>query len=113
MVLVFIYVTYLVLGCFFDGVSILIITTPIFSPLIAKLGHDPIWYGVVMVLLIEVGAITPPVGLNLFVIQGLRPQYPSSDVILGSAPFFCVILVMVAIITAWPELALWLPARMH
>lgn len=112
MVLVFIYVTYLVLGCFFDGVSILIITTPIFSPLILKLGHDPIWYGVVMVLLIEVGAITPPVGLNLFVIQGLRPQYPSSDVILGSAPFFCVILVMVAIITAWPELALWLPGRM-
>jgi len=113
MILLFVYITFFVLGCFFDGVSLLMITTPIFYPLIVKLGHDPIWYGVIMVLLVEVGALTPPVGLNLFVIQGLRPQHPSSEVILGSIPFFFVILIMVAVMTAWPELALWLPRQMR
>lgn len=112
-VLAFIIMTYLVLGCFFDPVSMTLITIPVFFPLIVALGYNPIWFGVIQVLMCETGSITPPVGLNLFVIQGLRPQYPSSEVIVGSAPFVIIIIVMVAILIACPELALWLPAKMH
>jgi TRAP-type C4-dicarboxylate transport system permease large subunit len=74
-----------------------------------KAGYDPIWFGVLVVILLETAMITPPVGINLYVVQGLRKRGRIDDVIIGSAPFLITMLVMIAILSRWPDLALWLP----
>lgn len=104
-------VIYLVLGCFLDAISLMLLTLPVVYPVIKALGFDPIWFGVVLVLLLEIGLITPPVGMNLFVIQGMAKQ-PLQLVIRGSFPFVILMLVMVVILAVFPGLALWLPAKM-
>ena len=112
MVLMLLFAMYFVLGMFFDGISIMIITLPVVYPVIVNIGYDPIWFGVALMILIEVGLLTPPVGLNLYVIHGISKQRPFSEVAIGAAPFFVVMLVGLVIITVWPELALWLPGKM-
>lgn len=106
-------VFYLVLGCFMEGFSIVLVTVPIIAPIVVSLGYDPIWFGIVLTLLLEVALITPPVGVNLYVIQGVRPGGPFGDVIMGSLPFVAVILVMIALLIAFPQIALWLPSTMY
>ena len=100
---------YLVLGCFMETLSMMVATVPIVAPIMFKAGYDPIWFGVLIIILMETAMITPPVGINLYVVQGLRKRGRIDDVIIGAAPFLITLLVMIAILSYWPSLALWLP----
>ena len=100
---------YLILGCFMETLSMMITTIPIIAPLMFSLGFDPIWYGIVMMILIETALITPPIGLNLYVVQGVRGGGPMTDVMLGALPFVVVMALMVALLALFPGLAMWLP----
>jgi TRAP-type C4-dicarboxylate transport system permease large subunit len=84
---------------------------PLLFPAIVAYGIDPVWFGVVLVILIELGQITPPFGINLFVIQGISNS-KIEDVIMGSLPYFAIFIVFVLLLVAWPDLVLWLPGRM-
>ena len=102
-------VFYLILGCFMETLSMMVATVPIIAPIMFRAGYDPIWFGVLIVILMETAMITPPVGINLYVVQGLRKRGRIDDVIIGAAPFVVAMLVMIAILSYWPSLALWLP----
>jgi tripartite ATP-independent transporter DctM subunit len=102
-------VFYLVLGCFMETLSMMITTIPIVAPVMFALGFDPVWFGIVLVILIEMALITPPVGLNLFVVQSLRTHGSLNDVMAGSAPFVVAMLVMIGLLAFFPGLAMWLP----
>ncbi|NYT84871.1 TRAP transporter large permease [Pollutimonas harenae] len=102
-------VFYLVLGCFMETLSMMITTIPIVAPIMFALGFDPVWLGIVIIILVEVALITPPVGLNLFVVQSLRKNGSMNDVMIGSLPFVIMLLAMVALLALMPDLALWLP----
>ena len=101
-------VFYLILGCFMETLSMMITTIPIVAPVMFGLGFDPLWFGVVLVILIEMALITPPVGLNLFVVQSLRTHGTLNDVMIGSLPFVVAMLVMIALLGFFPGIALWL-----
>lgn len=101
---------YFVLGCFMDTLSMMIATTPLVVPIMVQAGFDPLWFGIVFVILIEAALITPPVGMNLFVVQSVRGGGAFRDVAVGSLPFLAMMIVMIALLTLWPGLALWLPA---
>jgi tripartite ATP-independent transporter DctM subunit len=107
--LVAVVVFYLILGCFMETLSMMITTVPIIAPVMFALGFDPVWFGIVVVILIEVALITPPVGLNLYVVQSLRRVGSLNDVIAGALPFVVVMLAMIALLALWPDMALWLP----
>jgi tripartite ATP-independent transporter DctM subunit len=111
-ILIFIYLMYIFLGCFFDGLSMMVLSLPVVIPILLAQGYDLIWFGIALVVLIEMAALTPPVGLNLYTIHGLRPDRPISEVIIGSMPFFLLQIVGLAIITVFPTIALWLPSTM-
>jgi len=102
-------VFYLVLGCFMETISMMILTTPFIFPIVTNLGWDPIWWGIVLTVLIEAALITPPVGLNLYVVQGMRERGPIADVIRGALPFVAAMIVLIGLLMAWPDLALGLP----
>lgn len=104
-------VFYLVLGCFIETLSMMVGTIPIVFPVVVFMGIDPVWFGIFLVLMMELALITPPVGMNLFVVQGVRRTGPVTDVFWGILPFVAVVLVMVALITAFPALVTWLPYR--
>lgn len=104
---------YLVLGMFMDAMSMLVLTVPIAVPVVVAVGVDPIWFGIFIVLMCEIALITPPVGMNLFVVQGIRRDGGSfTDVAWGSAPFAVIMLVASVVFTIWPEPILWLPDMM-
>ena len=102
-------VFYVVLGCFMETLSMMIVTIPIVAPIMVGLGYDPIWLGIVIIVLVETALITPPVGMNLFVVQSLRKGGSMNAVILGSQPFVLALFVMVALLAVFPDLAMWLP----
>jgi C4-dicarboxylate transporter DctM subunit len=103
-------VVLLILGCFMDPASMLVITLPIAFPVLHRLGYDAVWLGVLVTIAVEVGMITPPVGLNLFVLKGVVPKHISSkDIAIGSMPFVFVLLLGLVIVMAFPEIAIWLP----
>jgi TRAP-type C4-dicarboxylate transport system permease large subunit len=102
-------VLYLVLGTFMEELSMMISTIPITTPLVIQAGYDPVWYGILIVLLIQTAMISPPFGINLFVIHGIRGRGTLADVERGSAPFVIALLLMIAMICLWPEIAMWLP----
>jgi tripartite ATP-independent transporter DctM subunit len=101
---------YIVLGCFMDTLAMLITTAPLIVPIIVALGFDPLWFGVVLIVLCEMGQITPPFGMNLFVVQSIRGRGNFMDVVYGALPFCLALLVLIALLIAFPQLALWLPA---
>lgn len=101
-------VIYLILGMFVDGVAMMVITIPFIVPIMAAAQMDSVWMGVVICILIEVGLLTPPVGLNLYVLQGVTGE-PMRDVIVGAWPFIVVQCAMIAALYRWPEIALYLP----
>lgn len=103
---------YIVLGMFMDGLSMLVITIPIVFPVVTAMGFDPIWFGVVAVIVIEMGMITPPVGLNVFVVRGVAGDVPLSTVFKGVMPFLCAMIVGLLLIIAVPDIALILPNSM-
>ena len=100
---------YIVIGFFIETLSIMVTTVPIIAPLVFQAGFDPVWFGVLMILLAETALITPPVGLNLFVVQGVRGRGSINDVIVGVLPFLGVLLSFILLIIAYPEIVLWLP----
>lgn len=103
---------YLVLGCIFDSVAAMVITLPVVFPLIVGLGFDPVWWGIINIMVIEIGMITPPIGINVFVIQGMAPQIPMRTIFAGVTWFFVSDLVRLAAVTIWPQISLWLPAAL-
>jgi tripartite ATP-independent transporter DctM subunit len=103
---------YLILGCFLDAIGMMALTLPIFGPIVERLGFDMIWFGILVVKMIEIALITPPVGLNVYVLRGVVPEVTTADVFHGIVPFLIVQLVNVAIILAFPEIVLWLPRTM-
>lgn len=107
--LVAIVIFYLILGCFMETLSMMITTIPIVAPVMFGLGFDPIWFGIIVIILIEMALITPPVGLNLFVVQSLRKNGTLNDVIAGSVPFVIIMILLILILTIFPGIALWLP----
>lgn len=111
-ILIAIMVMYIIMGSFLDMLATMFITLPIILPAVTKLGYDPIWFGVLIVHLFEVALITPPFGLNLFVLKATLPDANLNEVIWGIFPFFLADLVTLAIYIAFPQLALWLPSLM-
>lgn len=112
LILVVILLIYVALGCVMDCYAIMILTIPILFPVIQELHFDPIWFGVLMVIVLEVGLITPPVGLNVFVIKGAAPDVPLTTIFRGIIPFLVAAIFMIALITIFPEIATFLPNRM-
>ncbi|HET7876310.1 MAG TPA: TRAP transporter large permease [Methylomirabilota bacterium] len=102
----------LVIAYALEELSVMIILLPILFPLITKVGFDPVWFGVIMVVWLEIGFITPPVGLNLFVIQGLIPGARGRDITVGTTPYVILMILLVVVLFLVPELALWLPRQM-
>jgi tripartite ATP-independent transporter DctM subunit len=113
LILTFILITYIILGCVMDCVAIMILTTPIIFPVINALGFDPIWYGVIMVVVLEAGFITPPVGLNVFVIRAVSGEVELSTIFIGILPFLGACLLAVVLLIAFPEIALFIPSLMR
>jgi tripartite ATP-independent transporter DctM subunit len=107
--LISIIVFYLILGCFMETLSMMIATTSVVVPIIVALGYDPVWWGIVFVILMEAALITPPIGLNLFVVQAIRRNGAFADVCIGSVPFVGMMIVMIGLLIAFPEIAMWLP----
>jgi len=103
---------YLVLGSVFDTVAAMVITLPFVFPLIVGLGFDPIWFGVINVMVIEIGMITPPIGINVFVLHGIARDIPLGTIFRGIGPFLVADLVRLTILTFSPVLAIWLPEKM-
>ena len=112
LILVCILVFYLILGCFMDSLSMLLLTVPMLFPLVSELGFDPIWFGVIVVTVVEIGLITPPIGMNLFVILGTAPGLKLPTVIRGVVPFLIADILRLAVLIVFPSLVLWLPERM-
>ncbi|HKK37627.1 MAG TPA: TRAP transporter large permease [Paracoccaceae bacterium] len=110
-VLLMIVAVYLVLGCFMETLSLMIATTPVVAPIVAGLGYDLVWFGVLFMILIEAALITPPIGVNLFVVQGVRGEArgPIREVMLGALPFLAMMIAMILLLIAVPGLALLLP----
>jgi len=106
-------IMYLIMGMFFDSFSMMVLTLPFVSPLVAELGFSLIWFGVVFVILAEIGLVTPPFGLNLFVLHSVVPQHDIMTIVRGTLPFLFPMLLMVGILMAFPQLVLWLPGILY
>lgn len=102
---------YVVVGTVMEPMPMMVITVPTLTPLMAEAGYDPVWFGILVVLMCETALISPPVGANLFVVQGIRGRGTINDVFIGVAPFVIALFVIVALIIAFPEIVLWLPAK--
>lgn len=110
--LVFVILMYLVLGCLLDTIGMLTLTLPFIFPVMISYGYDPIWFGVVVCLLAEIGLITPPIGLNVFVVAAAWPEVPMARIFRWSVPFFIVFLIMLVVLILIPQISLFLPSRM-
>jgi C4-dicarboxylate transporter DctM subunit len=111
-VLLLLVVFYFVLGCFLETLSMMIATIPIVMPIVIHFGIDPVWFGIFLVIMMEVALITPPLGMNLFIVQGVRGRGSVADVMWGSMPFVLIMLAMIILLIAFPGIALWLPGQM-
>jgi len=105
-------VVYLILGCFIDTMSMVLLTIPIFFPLVKELGYDPIWFGVIVVLVVEMAMVTPPVGMNVWVVYGIAKGVPMEVIFKGVLPFVLVEIIFVILLIAFPQIVLFLPELM-
>lgn len=112
-VIVAVCVLYIVMGAFLEGIGMLLITVPITLPLILSFGYDPIWFGVLLVILIEIGLIHPPMGMNLFAINAVTKDINIVDIYKGSAPFLIAPIVLIVLMIAYPDIVLWLPGKLN
>jgi len=112
MIMICILLFYVVLGMFMDAIGMLLLTLPVVYPAVIALGYDPIWFGIVVVKMAEICLITPPIGLNCFVVNGVRPDIPLTTVFRGIAPFFFADVLTVGMFLAFPEIILWVPRMM-
>jgi tripartite ATP-independent transporter DctM subunit len=106
-------VFYIIVGCFMETLSMLITTTPLIAPILIGMGFDPVWLGILITLLLETALITPPVGVNLYIVHGIRDSGSMNDVIIGTAPFVITMFVMIGILILVPQLALFLPEMFY
>lgn len=113
LVMALIIVIYVVLGCFLEGIGMVLITVPVFLPIVVGYGYDPILFGVLVAVLVELGLITPPVGMNLFIIRAQVPDMPMAQLYRGIIPFLIAPLILIALIFALPQLTLWLPSVLY
>ncbi|MGE0716787.1 MAG: TRAP transporter large permease [Alphaproteobacteria bacterium] len=111
-ILLLVVIMYLVLGCLVDALSLMLLTLPVVHPIMMAAGFDPVWFGVILVILLEIGLVTPPVGMNLFVIQGMA-ETSLGEVARGSLPYVLLLLAGVGMLTAFPGIALWLPQQLY
>jgi TRAP-type C4-dicarboxylate transport system permease large subunit len=111
-VLALILLMYLVLGCLMDAMAMVILTVPIVFPVVTALGFDPIWFGIIIVMTVELGLIHPPVGMNVFVIKSVIKDVNMSTIFIGVLPFVITDLIRLVILVLFPLLATWLPHRM-
>ncbi len=108
-VIMSILLVYIILGCVFESLSMMLLTVPIFFPLVTSLGYDPVWFGIVVVVVTEISLITPPVGLNVFVLKGVLGDVPTGTIFRGVTPFWIADLFRLALLAAVPAITLWLP----
>lgn len=113
LVMALIIVIYIVLGCFLEGIGMVLITVPVFLPVVVGYGFDPIWFGVLVAVLVELGLITPPVGMNLFIIRAQVPSLSMGALYRGILPFLLAPVILVAVMFAVPGIALWLPSILY
>jgi C4-dicarboxylate transporter, DctM subunit len=111
-IMLIILLIYLVMGCALDSLAMILLTIPIFFPVVANLGFDPIWFGIIVVMVVELGLITPPVGMNVFIIKGMAPEVPLSKIYKGVLPFVIAQILLITLIVFVPEIATWLPSTM-
>jgi len=111
-ILTIIIIIYLILGCFLDAISMMVLTMPVIFPVIKALGFDPIWFGVICVIMMEAGLITPPVGLNVYTLAGVVKDVPMQTIFRGAVPFLIAMVGVVVVITFFPEICLFLPSMM-
>ena len=111
-IIIFILIIYLALGCVMDSIAMIVLTVPIFYPVVIKLGYDPIWFGVIMVIVMEMALITPPVGMNVFAIAGVAKGIPLYTIFKGIVPFLVAMVICVALLLAFPQIATFLPRLM-
>jgi tripartite ATP-independent transporter DctM subunit len=104
---------YFIGGFFMDSMAMIVVTIPIFYPVVKTLGFDPIWFGVLVVIVCEMGVITPPVGVNVFVIKGIAPEIPLHTIFRGIFPFLYALIILAAILMAFPKLSTWLPGLVY
>jgi tripartite ATP-independent transporter DctM subunit len=112
-VMVMIIVAYIVMGCFLEGIGMVLITVPVFLPLVTHFGYDPIWFSIIVVIVVEVGLIHPPIGMNLFVIQAQAPDVRITSIYRGIVPFLIAPLILIILLFLFPQLALWLPKALY
>jgi len=112
-ILLAILAVYLVLGMVLESLSMVLLTVPIFAPLVSELGYDLVWFGILVVVMTEISLITPPVGLNVFVLKTVLPDVALGAIFRGVVPFILADIVRVALLLAVPGLALWLPGLMN
>jgi tripartite ATP-independent transporter DctM subunit len=110
MILVLVLIVYLILGCFIDALALVLLTVPIFYPVMTALGFDPIWFGVIIVLALGMGVLTPPVGANVYVVAGVARDIPVTLIFRGVWPYLLAIFACIALLTAFPQIALLLPS---
>jgi C4-dicarboxylate transporter DctM subunit len=108
-VMLIILLMYLIMGCFLDALAMILLTVPIFYPIVLDLGYDPIWFGIIVVMVVELGLITPPIGMNVFVIKGMVQSVPLVSIYKGVLPFVIGQMVLIIAVFLIPEIALWLP----
>jgi len=101
------------MGCLVDGIDLLIITVPVFYPIMVYLGFDPIWFGVVLTILLEMSLITPPVGFNIYITHGISKEDNMMTTIKGTIPFVGIMLISIVLLTIFPILATYLPYSMR
>ena len=111
-ILLFIVLGYIVLGTFLEGIAMMVLTIPIVYPMIINMGYDPIWFGVLLVVVLEMSLISPPLGLNVFVVKGIADGVPMNEIFKGVIPFWGAMLVCAALLIAFPQIALFLPESM-
>jgi tripartite ATP-independent transporter DctM subunit len=112
-VMILIILGYIVLGCFLEGIGMVLITVPVFQPIIVQFGYDPVWFAIVVVIMVEVGLIHPPVGMNLFVIQAQAPDVKITAIYRGIIPFLVAPFLLIVLLFLFPGIALWLPAVLY
>jgi tripartite ATP-independent transporter DctM subunit len=112
MVISFIILAFIVMGCFMEGLSLMVLAVPIVFPIVIQLGFDPIWFGIIITLTMEMSLITPPVGVNVFVLSGVARDVPMYTIFRGIVPFWVAMLACIIILMIFPEIVLFLPERM-
>jgi C4-dicarboxylate transporter DctM subunit len=113
LVMILVIVAYILMGCFLEAIGMILITVPVFLPLVAAYGYDPAWFAIIVVIVVEVGLIHPPIGMNLFVIQAQAPDIRTTSIYRGILPFLIAPFILIVALFVFPQLALWLPALLY